>query len=92
MTVMTVLPAGPGDAAAMAVLLAEMDRFYGADDVEPVADRVRQISDAVFSSPPAAHVLLAWDGSESGGPGGVLVLVARGGPDPVAVPERAVCR
>jgi GNAT superfamily N-acetyltransferase len=66
-TEMAIAPAGPGDAAAMAELLAEMDRFYGADDVEPVADRVRQISDAIFAVPPAAHVLLAWDGTDLAG-------------------------
>jgi hypothetical protein len=43
-----------------------MDRFYRAVPAPPVADRVRQISDAVFSSPPAAHVLLAGDGGPRG--------------------------
>src|SRR6516164_6517496 len=39
-----------------------MDRFYGATDVEPPSTRTRQIADAIFSTPPAAYALLAWDG------------------------------
>lgn len=31
MTVITISPAGPGDAEPMAALLEEMDLFYGAD-------------------------------------------------------------
>ena len=58
----TISSARPADAAAMAELLGEMDRFYGADALAPLAERVRQLSEAVFASPPAALVLLAWDG------------------------------
>ncbi len=43
----------------MAVLLAEMDRFYGAAGTEPPDERLRQISEALFASPPAAYALLA---------------------------------
>jgi len=79
---MAVVPAGPGDVAALAELLAEMDRFYGADDAEPVADRVRQISDAIFAVPPAAHVLLAWDGTDLAG------LAARRDPQVIPLHQR----
>lgn len=63
----TISPGRPADAAAMAELLEEMDRFYRADAVVPLAERVGQLSDAVFASPPAAHVLLAWDGDQLAG-------------------------
>ena len=63
----TISPARPADAAAMAELLEEMDRFYGADAAAPLAERVGQLSEAVFASPPAAYVLLAWDGDQLAG-------------------------
>lgn len=63
----TISPARPADAAAIAELLEEMDRFYGADAAAPVAERVGQLSEAVFASPPAAHVLLAWEGDRLAG-------------------------
>ena len=66
-TGITIAPAQPADAAAMAELLAEMDRFYGADTTAPLAERVRQLSDEVFTSSPAARVLLAWDGDRLAG-------------------------
>jgi GNAT superfamily N-acetyltransferase len=61
-TQITIAPAQPADAVAMADLLAEMDRFYGAASTVPLAERVQQVSDAVFTSPTAAQMLLAWDG------------------------------
>jgi len=61
--VITVSPAEPGDAAAIAALLEEMDRFYGAAEPEPPGQRVRQVNEAIFASPPAACALLARDGS-----------------------------
>jgi GNAT superfamily N-acetyltransferase len=54
-------PAERENVAAMAALLEEMDRFYGATETGPLDLRARQISEAVFNEPPAAHVLLAWD-------------------------------
>jgi GNAT superfamily N-acetyltransferase len=65
--VITVSAAVPGDALAVAGLQGEMDRFYGADGTEPIGDRVRQINEAVFYSPPAAWVLLARDGDALAG-------------------------
>jgi ribosomal protein S18 acetylase RimI-like enzyme len=52
----------PGNIEAIAALAEEMDRFYGATNVEPLIARTRQIADAIFSTPPAAYALLAWDG------------------------------
>jgi GNAT superfamily N-acetyltransferase len=57
-------PVEKGNVDAIATLLEEMDRFYGATDTEPREPRVRQISEAIFSDPPAAHVLLAWDDAQ----------------------------
>jgi GNAT superfamily N-acetyltransferase len=65
--VITVTPAEPGHAVAIAGLLEEMDRFYGADAAEPLEVRVRQISDAIFATPPAGYALLAWDGTRLAG-------------------------
>lgn len=67
MSVITVSPANPGDVPAMAELLEEMDRFYGAEDTEPLEERTRQITDALFTSPAAACALLAWDGTRPAG-------------------------
>ena len=55
-----VRPAEPRDVEELAALLEEMDRFYGATDIEPLEARVRQINDALFAHPPAAYALLAW--------------------------------
>jgi GNAT superfamily N-acetyltransferase len=62
-----VTPVGPGDVLAIAGLLEEMDHFYGAVGAEPVDERVRQINEALFSNPAAAHALLAWDGTQPAG-------------------------
>jgi len=61
--VITVSPALPGDAAAVAALLEELGRFYGA------ARRITeaQVSDSLFTSPPAACALLARDGTTVAG-------------------------
>jgi len=66
-TQMAVGPAGPDDAAAIAVLLEEMDHFYGAAGTEPPGERLRQINETLFASPPAAHALLAWDNARLAG-------------------------
>jgi GNAT superfamily N-acetyltransferase len=57
----TIAAARPTDIEALAELAGEMDRFYGASEVEPLELRVRQINDALFSAPPSAYALLAWD-------------------------------
>ncbi|HEV8652413.1 MAG TPA: GNAT family N-acetyltransferase [Actinomycetes bacterium] len=59
-----VTPAEPGNIDGIAALLEEMDRSYGATEVEPLELRVGQINDAIFSNPPAAYALLAWDGAQ----------------------------
>jgi GNAT superfamily N-acetyltransferase len=57
--VVVVTPASPGDAEAIA-LAEDMDRFYGATEIEPLDLRVRQITDAIFTAQPSAYALLAW--------------------------------
>ena len=54
-------PAEPENVEAMAALLEEMDRFYGPTETDSLDRRARQIREAVFSDPPPAQVLLAWD-------------------------------
>lgn len=57
----TLAPGKPVDVNAMALLLSELDQYYGGERVEPTPERVRQIHEAVFGPKPAADVLLAWD-------------------------------
>lgn len=59
----TVRPARREDAEAIASLLEELDRFYGATQVEPLATRLAGIESALFTTPPAAFALLACDDS-----------------------------
>ncbi len=63
----TISPACPDDARAMATLLEEMDRFYGEPRTEPLDQRIRQIIEALFTDPPAAYALLARDGTQLAG-------------------------
>jgi GNAT superfamily N-acetyltransferase len=49
---------------AMAVLLEEMDRFYGSTKFEPYDKRIAEIRDALFADVPAAYALLAWSETE----------------------------
>jgi GNAT superfamily N-acetyltransferase len=44
----------------LAVLLEEMDRYYGATELEPAEERLAQIREALFGEVPAAAALLAW--------------------------------
>src|SRR5690242_11656987 len=57
-----VVSAEPSHAEAIAVLAEEMDRFYGATQIDPLDTRLRQIHDALFSDQPSAFALLAWNG------------------------------
>jgi GNAT superfamily N-acetyltransferase len=57
--VITVSPAEPSDAQAIAGLLEELGRFYGTPAAESLDQRVAQIGQALFADPPAAYALLA---------------------------------
>ena len=63
----TVSPAEPRDAAAIAVLLEELGRYYGATESESRDRRITQINEAIFGRPPAAYALLARDGRQVAG-------------------------
>lgn len=58
MTVVT--PVQPEHIEAFAALAEEMDRFYGATELDPLDLRLQQINDALFSNPPSAYGLLSW--------------------------------
>jgi GNAT superfamily N-acetyltransferase len=53
--------AAPGDAEAIAALCDEMDEFYGDPPAGSEGQRLREVSDALFASPPSVSALLAWD-------------------------------
>ena len=57
----TLRPAEPADAEALASLLTEVDRYYGATEDESLAHRLPLIHSALFETPPSAYALLAWD-------------------------------
>ena len=63
----TVSPAEPRDAAAIAALLEELGRYYGATESESLDRRITQINEAIFGRPPAAYALLARDGRQVAG-------------------------
>jgi GNAT superfamily N-acetyltransferase len=66
-SVITVSPAESRDAAAIAALLGDLGRFYGATESEPPERRIGQINEAIFTSPPTAYALLARDGDQVAG-------------------------
>jgi len=57
-----VTAADPRDTDAIADLIDELDRFYGATKSEARAARLLQIRATLFNLPAAANALLAWDG------------------------------
>jgi GNAT superfamily N-acetyltransferase len=59
--VITYRHADPGDLSAVADLLYEVETFYGSTDLPPREPWERQIASLLFSSAPAARVLLAVD-------------------------------
>jgi ribosomal protein S18 acetylase RimI-like enzyme len=64
---LTVRSAEPGDAAALAGLLRELDEFYGAAATAPNDAKAQQINSALFADPPLACALLACDGPSLAG-------------------------
>jgi GNAT superfamily N-acetyltransferase len=73
--VITVSPAEPRDAAAIAALLEDLSRFYGAAGAEPLDVLLAQIDGALFARPPIAWALLARDEPARDG-GGLAGLAA----------------
>jgi len=54
----------PQDVPALAVLMEDIDRFYGATDFESFSQRAPQIAASLFQETRAAYVLLAWEGEQ----------------------------
>lgn len=52
--------AEPQHVDSLAVLLEDLDRYYGTTEFEPFDQRVAQIRDALFGEVSAASALLAW--------------------------------
>jgi GNAT superfamily N-acetyltransferase len=83
--VITVSPAEPRDARAIAGLLEELGQFYGTPAAEPLDQRVTQIGQALFADPPAAYALLAREEpGPAAGAGPVAGADARAGADALA--------
>ncbi|MEV5556331.1 GNAT family N-acetyltransferase [Nonomuraea wenchangensis] len=59
-----VVPATPDHVEALVGLLEEMDRYYGAIELDPVEVRTRQVQQALFTEPRAGFALLAWRGEQ----------------------------
>jgi GNAT superfamily N-acetyltransferase len=59
---MKLTDAAPGDETAIAALCAELDEFYGDTPEGTASDRAALVRDALFTDPPLARALLAWDG------------------------------
>jgi GNAT superfamily N-acetyltransferase len=59
--VLTITHAEPADTHALTGLMEELDRFYGVTEFDPLDQRVEEVRQALFGSPPAAHMLLAKD-------------------------------
>jgi GNAT superfamily N-acetyltransferase len=57
--VLAIVHATETDVPAIAVLLDELDRFYGATELDPPQKREPAIREALFGERPAAEVLLA---------------------------------
>jgi GNAT superfamily N-acetyltransferase len=60
----TLTPAQPEHGDAIAGLLDELDKYYGATDAEPREQRLHHIREALFSNPPVAYALVAWQGEQ----------------------------
>jgi GNAT superfamily N-acetyltransferase len=54
----------PQDVSALAILMEEIDLFYGVTDVEPPGQREPTIVSNLFEEPKAACVLLAWENEQ----------------------------
>lgn len=59
-----IVPAEPRHVEAIARLSQEMDHYYGATEVEPAEQRIHQITEAIFTDPPSAQMILAFAGEE----------------------------
>lgn len=59
----TLRHATPDDLDAIASMLSEIDRYYGAAEVPDDTERLAAIESTIFGTLPAAQLLLAWNGT-----------------------------
>ncbi|MEW2300984.1 cyclophane-containing RiPP N-acetyltransferase HaaN [Streptomyces sp. NPDC006655] len=59
----TIRPAEKRDVPALAELIEEIERYYGAadTDIQPIEERRLQVEEALFGAPPLASALLVED-------------------------------
>jgi ribosomal protein S18 acetylase RimI-like enzyme len=65
--VTTLADAARGDEDKIAAMCAELDEFYGDAPQRTPAERTATVRDTLFSVPPLAYALLAWDGPDLAG-------------------------
>lgn len=58
-------PAVKDDVKPVAQLIEDVEVYYGASDIQPVDERVGQVSEALFSDPPLSYALLALDDADT---------------------------
>ncbi|MEV4134025.1 N-acetyltransferase [Dactylosporangium sp. NPDC049742] len=56
--------AEPSDAEAVATMIEEIERYYGATTIQPFEERLVQVKVALFGTPPLACCMLALAGGE----------------------------
>jgi len=94
--VITVSPAEPGDARAIAGLLEELAQFYGTPATDPLDQRMAQIGQALFAGAPAGAFPLTLLFDRAGARGRLFGLRLEGTwmhvgtPDAVAAAEAAL--
>lgn len=59
MQTLVVRHAEPSDAKAVAAMIEEIERYYGATDIQPFDERLAQVESALFGKPPLAYCLIA---------------------------------
>ncbi|MCX4641776.1 cyclophane-containing RiPP N-acetyltransferase HaaN [Streptomyces sp. NBC_01446] len=59
----TIRPVEKSDIQALAGLIEEIERFYDSTDIQPLDERLAQVEEALFGSPPLASALVAEDES-----------------------------
>ncbi|GAA2656823.1 cyclophane-containing RiPP N-acetyltransferase HaaN [Streptomyces vastus] len=57
----TIRPAEKRDVQVVAELIEEIERYYGATEFQPIDERISQVEEALFGSPPLASALLVED-------------------------------
>lgn len=63
MSDLVIRPAVPADVTDIAIMIEEIERYYGSTEIQPLDERVTQVEQALFGNPPLATALLA----EAGG-------------------------